>query len=76
MDIIDTGVSTIKEEFPSVVGIRAQVMQNGKLIYSADKFKCDLFETEALTDYLRFNEERKEILEDIKSRGTVFGNHG
>ncbi len=55
---------------------RAQVMQNGKLVYHSDKFKCDLFETEALADYLRLNEERKEILEDIKSRGTVFGNNG
>lgn len=131
MDIIDTCMRTIKQEFPSVVGIwlfgsiaaenstsesdidlaillpekadavklwqcaqniastvnqdtdlvdlleastvfRAQVVQNGKRIYAADKFKCDMFETQALSSYLRFNEERKELLDDIKSRGKVF----
>jgi uncharacterized protein len=54
--------------------LRAQIMQDGKLIYCADKYKCDLFETEALTDYLRFSEERKDLLEDIRMRGKVLGN--
>ncbi len=135
MDIIDTCISTIKEEFPSATGVWlfgstaskdstvasdidlaillpqkadslklwqcaqsiagkvdkdidlvdlleastvfcAQVMQNGKLVYFADKFKCDMFELQALSSYLRFNEERKELLDDIKSRGKVFGNNG
>jgi hypothetical protein len=49
-------------------------MENASIC--SDKFKCDLFETEALTDYLRFADERKEILEDIKSRGKVLGNNG
>lgn len=56
--------------------LRAQVMQDGKLIYCADKLLCDRFETEALTDYLRFDEGRKELLEDIKSRGKVFDQDG
>lgn len=135
MDINDTCVNTIKEEFPNVAGVwlfgstasgessaasdidlalllphkvdsvklwqcaqriasgvdkevdlvdlvgastvmRAQVVQNGKRIYCADRFLCDKFETESLTDYLRFSEERKDLLEDIKSRGNVLGNHG
>ncbi len=53
--------------------LRSQIMQEGSNIFCADKFKCDLFETESLTDYLRFSEERKEVLEAIKSRGTVLG---
>ena len=53
---------------------RAQIMQKGKLVYHADKFRCDMFETEALSNYVRFNEERKELLGEIKSRGKVFGN--
>ena len=56
--------------------LRAQIIQSGRLIYCGDKFKCDLFETETLTDYLRFADERKEILEDIKIRGRVLGNNG
>lgn len=64
VDIIDMNeASTI---------MRAQILNNGKRIYCADKYRCDLFETEALTDYVRFNEERKEILEDIKTRGKVY----
>jgi len=56
--------------------MRSQIVQSGKRIYCADNFICDKFETEALTDYLRFNEERREILEDIKSRGRVLGTDG
>jgi predicted nucleotidyltransferase len=56
--------------------LRAQVMQDGKRVYCADKSKCDIFETEALTDYLRFNDERKELLADIKARGKVLSDDG
>jgi uncharacterized protein len=135
MDIIDTCIATIKEEFPSAAGVwlfgstasgdrtnasdidlaillsqkadsvklwqcsqhiasqihkdvdlvdlleastvfRAQIVQKGKLIYCADKFKCDMFEIQVLSSYLLLNEERKELMDDIKSRGQVFGNHG
>ena len=56
--------------------LRAQIIQDGKRIYCSDKFRCDLFETDTLSDYLRFADERREILEDIKSRGKVLGNNG
>ena len=56
--------------------MRSQIMREGKRIFCTDEFKCNLFETEALTDYLRFNEERQELLTDIKTRGKVFGNNG
>jgi predicted nucleotidyltransferase len=56
--------------------MRAQVVQNGKLIFCSDRFTCDLFETHALTDYLRFSEERKALIADIKARGKVLGEHG
>jgi len=54
--------------------MRAQIIESGKRIYCADQFVCDKFETEVLTDYLRFAESRKELIEDIRSRGKVFGN--
>ncbi|SRR5579875_362264 len=56
--------------------LRAQVMENGKRVYCADKFMCDRFETESLTDYLRFADERKGLLEDIRARGKVLGHDG
>lgn len=56
--------------------MRNQIMREGKRIFDTDGFKCDMFETEALTEYLRFNEERREVLEDVKSRGKVLGNNG
>ena len=56
--------------------MRAQIMREGKRVFCADKFKSEMFETEALTDYLRFNEERKEVLGSIKYRGKVLGNNG
>ncbi|MBI4534302.1 MAG: nucleotidyltransferase domain-containing protein [Candidatus Melainabacteria bacterium] len=56
--------------------LRAQIINTGKRIYCSDRLKCDLFETETLADYVRFTEERRELLEDIKSRRKVFGEHG
>ncbi len=63
----------IVDLLPASTVLRAQVVRNGQRIYCADKLKCDTFETEALTDYLRFSEQRHELLKDIESRGKVFG---
>jgi predicted nucleotidyltransferase len=48
-----------------------QIIDSGHRIYCADKTACHLFETHTLSDYVRLNEERSEILEDIKKRGKV-----
>lgn len=53
--------------------LRAQIMNTGKQIYCCDQMRCNLFETEALADYLRFADERRELLEDITSRRKIFG---
>lgn len=56
--------------------LRAQILNTGKRVFCSDQLRCDLFETEALADYLRFKDERKELLEDIESRKKVFGENG
>lgn len=49
-----------------------QILTNGQRFYAQDEFFCNLFETTALSSYLRFNEARAGIIEDIRKRGSVF----
>lgn len=49
-----------------------QIISTGKRVYCRDKNICDNFEMIAYSSYLRLNEERKEILDDIKNRGQIF----
>jgi uncharacterized protein len=51
---------------------RFQIVSTGKLIFCQNKQACDVFEMLVYSSYLRFNEERREILEDIKKRGRIF----
>lgn len=53
--------------------MRAQVIHGGERIYCADRVACDTFEVYAYSSYARLNEERRGILEDIRSRGSVYG---
>lgn len=53
--------------------MRVQVLENGKLLFEADAARRQEFEAVALSDYARLNEERREILADIRARGTVYG---
>lgn len=50
---------------------RFQIVTTAKLIDCQDFKSCDLFEDLSYSMYLRFNEERKEILEDIKNSGRI-----
>lgn len=43
---------------------RNEVITSGKRIYTGEESKCAALENLYLTMYLRFNEERREILED------------
>ena len=52
---------------------RAQVITTGRLVMCADANRCAVFETAALAKYANLNEERREILEDIKKRGSIYG---
>jgi uncharacterized protein len=53
--------------------MRIQIVGYGERIYCTDKLTCDLYEVMAYSSYARLNEERKEILEDIRQRGYVYG---
>lgn len=45
---------------------RAQILQNGERLACFQQREVDFFETTALSQYLRFNEERAEILSGIR----------
>ena len=50
-----------------------QIIKTGKKIFCADIKKNAFFETYVLCDYIRLNEQRHLILEDIKKRGSIYG---
>jgi uncharacterized protein len=52
--------------------LRYQVLTTGERVWCADSVACDRWETAMASMYLRFNEERAEILEAIRERGAVF----
>ena len=52
---------------------RAQVIAHGRRLFCANVVQCDEFESRAFSQYARLNEERREILEDIRRRGSVYG---
>jgi uncharacterized protein len=65
VDLIDLStVSTV---------MRAQIVTTGERLFCVDVRKCDTFEAFVLSSYARLNEERREILRDIKSRESVYG---
>lgn len=49
-----------------------QITHEGKRIFCSKPFDCDLYETHVFSDYVRLNEERREILDDIKKRGRIY----
>jgi uncharacterized protein len=64
VDLIDLSrVSTV---------MRFQVVGTGKRIYSRDILKSEKFDDLAYSAYLRFNEERKGILNEIQKRGRIY----
>lgn len=52
--------------------MRFQIITSGKRLFCNDPFFCDMFETTAYSMYEKLNEERYELLEDIKKRGSIF----
>lgn len=65
VDIVDLkSVSTV---------MQFQVIYTGKRIYCKEPGKQEFFETYVYSDYIRLNEQRHEIIEDIKKRGSIYG---
>ena len=49
-----------------------QIIGKGKRIFCNDPIYCDFFETTIYSAYVRFNDERRELLDDIKKRGQIY----
>lgn len=52
--------------------MKMQVISSGKCLYSRNDGERDRFETWVYSSYARLNEERREILNDIQKRGSVY----
>jgi len=50
-----------------------QILTTGNKIFCADETYNAFFEMYALSDYIRLNEQRRDILDDIKKRGSIYG---
>ncbi len=65
VDLIDLqGSSTV---------FQALVVGNGKVIYCTDENRKHVFQIRVLKEYALLNEERAEILEKVRERGSVYG---
>lgn len=67
VDLVDLGsASTV---------MRLQIIAHGERIYCADEdeAEADRFETAVYSTYAKLNEERREILTEIRDRGSIYG---
>jgi len=53
--------------------MRLQVVSTGELMFEGDSYKRAEFEMVTFSMYARLNEERREILEQVKREGRVYG---
>lgn len=53
--------------------MRANIIAAGELIYCRDNNRCEHFATTAYSQYARLNEERRGILDDIQTTGSIHG---
>lgn len=65
VDLVDLGAASTV--------MRAQAIAQGESIFCADETRCSEFENFVYSDYARLNEERREILDEIRKRGSVYG---
>lgn len=52
--------------------LAAQVLESGIVLLKGDDFERAMLETRLMSMYANLNEERREILEDIARRGSVY----
>lgn len=50
-----------------------EMLKTGERLFAADEGQADQFEYLTISYYQKLQEERRDILEDIKSRGSVYG---
>jgi predicted nucleotidyltransferase len=51
----------------------AQIISKSERLYCSDEKRCVEYEDRTYSSYARLNEERREILQDIRKRGNVYG---
>jgi predicted nucleotidyltransferase len=55
------------------VTLRVQIVLQGKRIYCMDRVAAETYDSHTLSDYVRLNEERQFILQDIQQREQIYG---
>ncbi|MCK5680308.1 nucleotidyltransferase domain-containing protein [bacterium] len=53
--------------------LRMQIVASGERFFCVSNNEAESFEDTVFSSYVRFNEERHLILEDVKKRGNVYG---
>lgn len=52
---------------------RYEILMNGIVLYCRDSYRYDLYKLDMLREYLELNEARKEIIDNIKNGGKIYG---
>ena len=52
--------------------LRMQIIAHGERLYCVDRFAIEHFEDVVFSSYARLNEERRNILDDIRQRGRIY----
>lgn len=65
--LLDIDVDLVDLKDATVV-LRAEVVENGKLIFSADKYQVDYFEMTTYSMYADLNETRADIINDYMEK--------
>ena len=65
IDLID--LNAISDSF------RYEILMNGQVLYCEDSYKFDLYKLDMFREYLELNESRKDIINNIKKGGTIYG---
>lgn len=52
---------------------RYEILMNGEILYCKDEYTFDLYKLDMFREYLELNESRKDIIENIKNGGTIYG---
>jgi uncharacterized protein len=55
------------------VTLRVQIVVDGARLYAASAAAAEEFESRTLSDYVRLNEQRRGILQDVRERGRIHG---
>jgi predicted nucleotidyltransferase len=72
MKVFDRDVDVVDMRGISV-SLRVQIAASGARLYAENRSVADEYDARALSDYARLNEERRDILKDVRARGSIHG---